>query len=249
MKLRKSSVGAVNAQAHINAAIPAAQLPAQHMGTEFGDMVPNPLPPTVRGRRYRAATTTTTPADQIALGDSASVRIGKHLSEGSPNPRQVDSQIHGVPTESPIELVPEHFHNERRGVVGSARSAAPTRARQGWGTEDNTRPSRSYVAFLLRPFNQRSEWHPGAVGKVDLPDPHAARSRDVPTMPHAIPAPGGRGTSSAKKGIATQPNTYRVLPKPWDQLLVNTGGPAAQVMGDPAHTASSSQARRGWGAR
>lgn len=163
-------------------------------------------------------------------GDEPAGRVyGPYFSQEDPVPWQLTSD--DQPADVGFELI--------------------DRARQGSTSDrDPGRPARSrFYDFILRPFDQLIAQHPGPVDRVYEPAPFAARPLQFAApIPNAVAFNGtgafGTDDGPGKNQAGPQLNTVRVLPMPWDEAVINTGGLTDQP--DPGAYA---QLGRGWRAR
>lgn len=125
-------------------------------------------------------------------------------------------------------------------------TSAPTQARAGSTGADPARSAVHRLWTFMRPFDQAAQYAPASVDKLPALAPIASRplAYEQP-IAGAIPSPGGAGPT-AMDPARSQPNTARLIPRPWDSLLVNTG---TTVPGGPAAPAASSSRAAGWRAR
>lgn len=181
-------------------------------------------------------------ADVSSISDEKSARSGEHLTRGAQDTRRGYSPSAPDPAVAPS---PEQYVNQREAVALTP-EAPPPRFRGGWTGADPARPALSQRAYLLRPFDKSMAEHPGRVTHADMPAPLAARPPVYGDLAGGLPGAMGR-TGTERQGIGTRPNTFRLLPKAWDALALNTGGPAVtSATPDPAQAASSRERGRSW---
>lgn len=244
MSYTKAQVGAANVpDAHTSSARPSGMTGIDLEGDEYATP-PADQPRILRG--FRAPAVAQTDPD-IALGDKQSNRAAAHASKGSPDPRRTETALSGHQSGESSRFKPmdEHYVNVRENVTIEP-EAAPTRPRAGWTGDDNTRTARFQHAHVMRPFDKGIAEHPGAVTKAGQPAPLAARPPERDALVGGLPSPMGSG-SSKRAGIGVQPNSFRLMPRAWDALAINTGGPAVSASNpDPAQAAASHSARRGF---
>lgn len=233
----KAQLGAANLpELHTTTAAPAG-LGHDLNGDEY-ETPPADQPRVIRGFRAPAIAPA---APAIALGDKQSTRAAEHASTGSPDPRRTEDELsgHASGESSRFQPMPVDHVNVRQ-AVAIAPEPPPARARQGWTGEDNTRAAVYQHAHVMRPFDKAiGVDHPGELDKVPQPAPLAARPPERDALAGGLPFAGG-SASSRREGIGVQPNSFRLLPKAWDALALNTGGPAVTPSTpDPAQVAAS----------
>lgn len=208
-------------------------------GTEYGAQGSTAPAPFARSFRLGVADSYRAPSVP-ALHDAQEDLASSHSGTG-----QLDGRRGIVTALQPDDHkpAPEAFTNERRAVVVNP-EAPPARPRQGFTGADPTRAAQYQRPFLLRAFDKLIAEHPGAVLKAESAGPLAARSKDLGDIAGGQPYAGG-STGTQRAGIGPSRNSWRIMPKAWDALLVDTGGPAVSASNpDPAYTAASAQAKR-----
>lgn len=236
MSYTSAQVGAANIpDAHTGRAAPTAMEGIDQDGTEIPAVSRVGL---FSGFGWRARQTKG-PAPRIALGDTMTERAGEHANAGKPDPRRTETELTGHPSGESRRFAPmvEDYTNERRDVA-IAPEAPPARPRQGWTGDDNTRAARYTVAFLMRPFDKAIAEHPGPIIKDEARSPQAATPPNRDPLKGGLPSPMG-SAGTAAEGVGPTPNTFRLMPRRWDALVVNTGGPAATGSNDPAQDAAA----------
>jgi hypothetical protein len=97
----------------------------------------------------------------------------------------------------------------------------------------------------MRPFDKGMAEHPGQLEKAYMSAPLATTSKHLTDLPDAEPFAGG-STGTQVAGVGPGRNSFRIMPRPWDALLVNTGGPAVTAATpDPAYSAAAGETARG----
>lgn len=225
--------------AHTGTTAPAISGVIDLDGTEYGAV--DDTAPSGSVRSFRAATVTPTVENSGPTDTSArDTLLAPHLNVGQPDSRRDAATMLPAPAQY-SELV--DYSNQRREIT-MAPEAAPDRARQGFTGQDPTRPSLMIRPLMMRLFDKGIADHPIAT-KIDSPSPLASRPKDnLSDVPNGQANAGGIfGTQHA--GVGPQPNSFRIMPKEWDTLLVNTGGPAVSPSNpDPAATVARAQAAR-----
>lgn len=201
-------------------------------------------------RRWRAPARAIAPA---AAGPAAADGVGgampmAHADPGRPDPRHVwDSGPIGaagypLPKTEGLYPSPETLINVRPDVV-IAPSPAPVRVRAGSTGDDATRPATVPLWLFFRPFDKWSSEANGITGvtKIEEASPTASLPiHDTADVIEPIPSAGGWRAASGMAGAGASPNTTRLIPRSWDELLITT-----------AQTGTPEAARRagGWRAR
>lgn len=123
--------------------------------------------------------------------------------------------------------------------VSFAATNAPDRTRGGSTGYDAARPAATRRNIFLRAFDQWAGDLPGT--KASFQSPIASLGLVQPDdVAGALPtANSGRG--DRKAGIGIQPNTYRLIPRAWDENLVVGDDSAGN-----AFAAVAAQQRSGW---
>jgi hypothetical protein len=144
------------------------------------------------------------------------------------------------------ELAPvagEQISNTRAGGFVRAQSA-PDRTRAGSTGADTARAAVMPRWIFTRPWDKGAAEHPAAMAKIEQGAPLASRPlRFSAAVPGGVPSAGGNGSAPGMGSIGSQPNSVRLMPQPWDELALNTGGLAADVVADPARAAVASRGR------
>jgi hypothetical protein len=226
---------------HDTTAAPAVAGVIDLDGTEYG--APGSDAPAGSLRGFRASSAgRPAPTDVAAVDDDKHAHAGLHSRTGSADPRRDRTTVLSDDRMGPMV---ERYDNSRNEVV-IAHEAPPERPRQGFTGADPARAAQYVRPVMIRPFDKAIAEHPGAVLKVEQAGPLAARPKELADLSGGQPFAGG-STGTQREGIGPRPNSFRIMPKAWDALLVNTGGPAAtDTNPDPAATAAAAQASRSW---
>lgn len=227
MSYTKAQVGAANTpDIHLTDDAPDAQHVVDFTGDEFDSLPVTSIGSASRNWRARPAQLDGQPG--IALGTDQTTRANEHAHAGQPDPRRTETALGGNPSAPELASLspsPETPHNDRD-AVALRPEAAPARARQGFTGEDPARAAQSQRAWFLRPFDQWAARHPGTVEKVSMDNPTAARPPERGRLRGALPSPSG-AEGTGMEAVGAQPNTFRLLPRRWDEQIVNTGPEAA----------------------
>jgi hypothetical protein len=167
-----------------------------------------------------------------------SAQLAEHMEPGEPDDRRGRQTLQA--TSRDLEAQDEARHNSLLPAAFAATNA-PDRTRGGLNGYDTPRPAFTRRNMFTRAFDQViaqslgiKVMQPAPIANVGLVQPDDASG----ALPVANSARGDR-----KAGIGSQPNTFRILPRPWDENL--TTGDA----GSGAFSASAQQQRSGWRAR
>lgn len=159
-----------------------------------------------------------------------------HAHPGAPDPRALwtgtpDGTQAGNSGTAPDALLPSpELPSNVVMAADAGNQQAPTQYRAGGTSADNTRTARHNLALFLRPFDK---WASdvlapilgGSNGKQAQPSPLAALPPVVGTAtPNAAPNAGGTGPVGGFTAAGPNPNTMRLIPRPWDELLYQTAG-------------------------
>lgn len=235
-------LGAVNVRAHEGDDAPDPMGRVDTTGREFGAEAPT-IGASRAFRLAGAVQSMAGPATETATTTMAQ----EHTGYGRPDPRHADTTLVGSPygPEDDTLAAQTEITSNTRLPVAFTPQTAPPRPAAGFTGEDPARPAQTPRWLFLRAFDKWAADHGGPVDKVPQPPPHASVPFVYPDdVPGALPSPGG-GFHNRREGIGAQPNSFRLLPRPWDELLVNTGAPVAGSV-DPAWQAAATQARKGW---
>lgn len=211
------------AGAHNTVSAPALSGVLDLDGTEY-DNLPDHHLGTTR-RTFRASGVSAPMGARVALDDSPELRAVEHSTRGTRDTRRTEEEFSGHTSGTPGQYDAEQFDNAARPVALDPK-APPVRARAGWTGEDNTRAAVQRRPLLLRAFDQLIAHHPTGAAKVEMPSPVAAFAPDLDALPDALPG-AFSASGTRREGIGAQPNTYRLLPRAWDTLAINTGEPEA----------------------
>lgn len=175
------------------------------------------------------------------LDSSKGERANAHKGTGSPDARRGLTTVVSPDSQA---VAPEHVETAAHPVV-IVPEAPPARPRQGWTGEDNTRAATYRRPVFMRAFDKLIAEHPVHALKIEQDGPKAARPKDhLAAVSNPQPFAGG-ASGTGSEGIGPRPNSFRIMPRAWDSLLVNTGGPAVSPSNpDPALTAARSQRAR-----
>lgn len=223
----------VDTAVHQQGPMPPASAAVDYIGTDL----PAPDYPTAPGymRSFR-------PSEPNGRSGYAATEaplpelLQEHMTGGQLDPRRGRQTLQA--TSRDLEPFTEHVSNTLRPVEFAA-TAAPERTRGGLNGYDEPRAAATRRFLFGRPFDQTIGQSLGV--KVMQPSPIADRGLQQPddaagALPVANSARGDR-----KAGIGSQPNTFRLIPRPWDENLVTQ---------DPGSvSASAAQHAAGWRAR
>lgn len=226
---------AVDTRAHDAGAMPPAAAAVDYTGNNLP--AEDESPALSYFRTFRPAET----AGRTGVGTDAplSAQLTEHMQHGKPDERRGRQTLQATSRE--LEAQAEARHNSVLPVAFAA-TAAPDRTRGGLNGYDPARPAATRRNLFLRAFDQWAGGLPGVKAAFESPiaDVGLVQPDDVDG---ALPtANSGRG--DRKAGIGIQPNTYRLLPRPWDEQLV-VGDDSAGA----SFAASAAQTRAGWRAR
>lgn len=199
-------------------------------------------PRAFRGRQMGQHEDVGTPdAQGLADGYGGGSLVAEHGPNAAMNPRQLDG---GWPLAFREELFSQvGIITNSRGPGLEPRQAAPDPPRAGSTGADPARPSQVPRWLFFRLFDQGIAQRLGEQ-KIALASPLASTPiSHANDTPDGVPNPGGAG-STGMQPISAQRNSFRLIPTPWDEQLVNTG--AVSPTYDPAQAASSSQRSRGY---
>lgn len=195
----------------------------------------------LRGFRAMFTRGDAAPDDVPSVDDNKGQRAQAHTARGSADDRRGATTI--LPDEQ-FAAMPRSFDSVRHEVVITP-EAPPARPRLGWTGEDNTRAAQYTRPILMRQFDKGIADHPQKVLKAEFDSPTAQASKQLGDIVGGQPFAGG-STGTQRAGIGPGRNSFRIMPKAWDTLLVDTGGPAVSPSNpDPSATAASMQAGPG----
>jgi len=179
-------------------------------------------------------------------GGEYGITPAAHGVPGTPDARRVWRAPVGAgyPGTPPDRQVSPESPNNTRFAEPVAGHAAPARHVGGPTSDDKVRPSMFNLASFMRPFDKWAPENFSALDKIESASPKAASPYTPPSdAPSREPSAGG-GLAAPGIGphIGPTPNTYRLIPRGWDELLINTG------TGDGVSVDSGRRAA-GWRAR
>jgi hypothetical protein len=231
--------GAAMPLIHLNVDGPPSMRGIEQRGDDINDQE-NPTPVSSSARIWRTPATAPIASVEgdIHLSDDRGTAAQAHLSQGHPDWRRTEVAQHGSPS---APVVPTISGVERTNTQGqaeyAARKAAPERPRGGWTSADPARPSTTFHAFTVRPFDKGIADHPPTITKAAQPSPTAARPPRRSRLVGGRPFAGG-SAGTATPGVGPQLNTVRSMPTPRDAQLVNR---------KTNNSSTTAQARaRGW---
>jgi hypothetical protein len=225
---------AVDTSVHAAGPMPPASAAVDYIGQDL----PAPGVPTASYLRSFRPSEQTASSGYPSTDAPLSAQLAEHMQPGHPDERRGRQTLQA--TSRDLEAQTEVRRNSLLPVAFAATNA-PERTRGGLNGYDTPRPAYTRRNMFSRAFDQVIGQSLGI--KAMQPSPIASRGLEQPddaagALPVANSARGDR-----KAGIGSQPNTYRILPRPWDENLV-TGTP-----GDASFAASAAQQRNGWRAR
>lgn len=227
-----------------------AAVPAQHMGDrapasmavfDLSGAQPDAdanLSP-VETMRWRAPSVSAAPGPGSAAGLPALTAV--HMTAGAPDPRHTMTGPVGLPF-APDDPGMEPYRTRNvnaRALEVIAPQNRPVPNRAGSSGLDPTRPSTDQRVFSQRPFDMWASRHPLAVDKTPQQSPKAGTPILPPAVPQAVPSPGGAGAATVQP-VGVLPNTFRLIPDPWDTFYVTAPNP------DGAAAAVAAQRAAGW---
>jgi hypothetical protein len=190
-------------------------------------------------RGFRAGSRSTLPVAS-AVDATKGQRAQEHQTHGTQDTRRGASTI--LP-DTPLQ--PVTYRNALDPVVMTRLEAPPERPRQGWTGADPTRTATQRRPLFMRGFDKLIADHPIGTLKVEHASPLAARPHTgLSDVAHPMPSPGG-STGTQAAGVGPGRNSFRIMPRAWDSLLVNNPVPAAGTA-DVAQQATAAQAARSW---
>lgn len=187
------------------------------------------------------------PGPATDAGGEYGVNPSSHATPGTPDARRVwrapvGAGYPGTPPD--LQTSPELASNTRS-VEPVAGHGAPVRHRGGPTSEDAVRPGMFNLAMFMRPFDKWTADNFSALDKIESASPLATSPYTAPSdVLSREPSPGG-GMASPGFGpnIGASPNTYRIIPRGWDELLINTG------MNSTGQSVDSGRRASGWRTR
>lgn len=174
-----------------------------------------------------------------------------HAVPGRPDPRRLwgaSTPAGGAlgPAGAAPPIGPEVFANVRV-PEPVAPIAAPYRHRGGPTSDDPARPAVLALAVTMRPFDKWAPERFAALDKIEMDSPRASAPTTLASdVPGREPSAGG-GYAMPGMGpfVGASPNTYRLMPRGWDELLVVTGLTGAGLPG----SADTGRRAGGWRTR
>jgi hypothetical protein len=210
------------------------------------------LPPMPPGRSWRARPTATVGPPKTGT-DTAGAVPELHTVPGPADPRRQWNASapagYPLPKNESLNAQAEEQANVRPAVEMLPQSA-PARPRGGSTGEDPARTATLPLWTFRRWFDKLISEHPiGQITKIAFASPIASRPiQHDAEVPHGVVSPTGGGSRTYTDPVGVQPNTWRLLPRPWDEYLVNNPAPTPGVP-DGSATYASQQRSRGWRAR
>lgn len=224
---------------HLTTQAPAVSGVIDLDGTEMGEQASTA--PTGSVRSFRAGSRGLAAAASPSFDSTKDTRADAHTGTGEPDARRGTTTVLTPAERSPIG---EGYANQREANT-FAPEAPPERPKAGFTGADPTRPAMRLRPLLMRWFDKGIAEHPGPVVKVEQAGPLAGRPRAGLSDVAGGQAFAGGSTGTQSEGIGLRPNSFRIMPKAWDALLVDTGGPAvSDTNPDPAYTAAQAQRSR-----
>lgn len=171
------------------------------------------------GSRWRARSTT---SGMVGPGLDGST-LGAHYDNGQPDARrQWQAQApagYPEPATDELRAGTEQLSNTRELSQINAQSA-PVRNKAGSTGEDPARPAWIPRWLFNRPWGQWMADGAPSIVKLEQLAPTAglAYAQHDPTE-HGEPSPGGNGITVTGFGVDSAPNTYRLIPRSWDERL------------------------------
>lgn len=158
---------------------------------------------------------------------------GAHVGPGRPDRRRQYDALYPAGYNLPVDSMkpsPEQVQNSRS-APAILPSTAPPRAFAGLNGTDPARAPELPLWMYNRPYGQWSADHDPAIVKIEQLPPLAATPyvQHDPTE-HLVPNPGGDGiTANSNATAGSHPNTYRPVPRPWDERLTVSDPEAADT--------------------
>ncbi|MGW4205012.1 hypothetical protein [Streptomyces sp. NPDC004726] len=162
--------------------------------------------------------------------------VGTHASAGRPDRRRQYDALYPAgytqPAQETLRPSPEEMQNSRS-APAIMPSTAPPRAFGGLNGTDPARAPELPLHLYNRPYGKWSADHDPAIVKIEQLPPLASTpyAQHEPTE-HYEPNAGGDGITVNRNTVTgSQPNTYRPMPRPWDERLTVTDPEAPPVQG------------------
>lgn len=162
--------------------------------------------------------------------------LAEHMTHGQLDPRRGVQTL--MPPTRDLEAQDTAFSNSLL-PPDFAATNAPDRTRGGLNGYDTPRTAMTRRVLFLRAFDQVIAQSLGI--KVMQPNPIASRGLEQRTDAAGALPVANSARADLKAGIGSQPNTFRLLPRPWDQDIVVGDGPSV--------SATANQQAAGWRAR
>lgn len=175
------------------------------------------------------------PTDQAG---SDGQQPGAHATAGRPDTRRVwgastPAGYSGGGAVGETEPSPEVSANGRVAEPVGPQSP-PVRHRGGPTSDDPARPAHLALAMYSRPFDTgMGAQHFGSIGRLEMDSPRAAQPWTAAQDAYGREPSAGGGMAVPGIGpyAGAAPNSFRLLPRPWDELLINTGEGSATYDG------------------
>jgi hypothetical protein len=173
-----------------------------------------------------------------------------HMSRGKPTERQQWGALYPAgyqqPKQESLRPSPEYLANERTDRSPAIRVEID-RPRAGSIGTDPTRPSMVPTWLFNRPFDQWAEYGPAhGLPKIEQPSPLASTPLHFANpVPYSVPYAGGDAPTFMQP-VGIQPNTMRIVPRAWDDLLVATGRGVDVPESVPIAGTEGQRRARGW---
>jgi hypothetical protein len=209
---------------------------------EFPSFGQAEIPVVSNSRAFRGGSVSVAaPADvagQLTGDGMAGALVGIHGHAGNADPRALwtgtpDGRQAGAKGgTAPDALLPssEHIVNGRD-AADAGTQQAPSVYRAGSTSAANTRTAVRPFWLFLRPFDKWTVDNLAPVlAKLPQPSPRAATPPMAGAVSNPEPNAGGYGTIGGMEASGVKPNTVRLLPRPWDELAVQTAGDTGQHM-------------------
>jgi hypothetical protein len=195
-------------------------------------------------RSFRQVPTVGGPRHPGTMDDTPAY-TAEHMSHGRADRRRVYDEPNGggypEPARESLRPEPEYLSAQTGLTEAISPALPPDRPRGGSTTADPARTATQHRWVFLRPFDQwASQILGGFIDKIEMPSPLASMpyaGTDKITHPFLYPG-GGVAPIGRTSGVGIQPNSYRLIPRPWDEQLVNTPAPGT--------TAEGSRRAKGW---
>ncbi|MEV6478039.1 hypothetical protein [Streptomyces sp. NPDC051657] len=167
--------------------------------------------------------------------------VGTHVRTGRPDRRRQYDALYPAGYSLPVDKMkasPEEVQNSRSAPAVTP-ATAPPRAFAGLNGEDPARAPELPLYMFNRPYGQWAADHDPAIVKIEQLPPLAGvpYAQHEPTA-YGEPNSAGDGiTVNNNEATGSSPNTYRPIPRPWDERL---------TVSDPEAPQSAPMAGRRW---